>query len=119
MNAVKNGATAGTTGKSKRVEGIKISLNNTPYSGGITYKTHVQSYGWMDSVSNGAVSGTTGKSKRVEAIQINLTGEMAKHYDVYYRVHAQSYGWLGWAKMANQLELQGFRNEWNPFRLSL
>lgn len=98
MNAVKNGATAGTTGKSKRVEGIKISLNNTPYSGGITYKTHVQSYGWLDSVSNGAVSGTTGKSKRVEAIQINLTGEMAKHYDVYYRVHAQSYGWLGWAK---------------------
>ncbi len=31
-------------------------------------------------------------------MKISLTGEVAKHYDVYYRVHAQDYGWLGWAK---------------------
>ena len=108
MNTVKDGALSGTIGKSKRVEAIKIALKNAPYSGGISYKTHVQSYGWMNTVSNGAISGTSGKSKRVEAIQINLTGEMAKHYDVYYRVHTQSYGWLDWAKNGQSAGTEGF-----------
>ncbi|MCF2648256.1 glucosaminidase domain-containing protein [Niallia sp. Sow4_A1] len=119
MKTVKNGASAGTTGKSKRVEAIKISLNKTPYSGGITYKTHVQSYGWMDSVSNGKVSGTTGKSKRVEAIQINLTGEMAEHYDVYYRVHSQSYGWLDWAKNGQSAGTEGLSKRVESIQIKL
>jgi beta-N-acetylglucosaminidase/uncharacterized protein YjdB len=95
---VTDGKMSGTQGQAKRLEAIKVSLDNSPYSGGITYKTHVQDYGWLNNVSNGALSGTSGKSKRLEAIQINLTGEMAKHYDIYYRVHAETYGWLGWAK---------------------
>ena len=74
---VSDGEMSGTEGQAKRMEAIKISLENTPYSGGITYKTHVQSYGWLNNVSNGAISGKTGESKRLEAIQINLTGDMA------------------------------------------
>lgn len=93
-----DGQVSGTVGQSKRLEGITISVNNSSYDGGITYRTHVQSYGWMDKVSNGTMSGTYGKAKRLEAIEIDLTGEIANHYDVYYRVHAQSFGWLGWAK---------------------
>ena len=89
------------------MEAIKISLDKIPYSGGITYKTHVQNYGWLNNVSNGAISGITGERKRMEAIQINLTGDMAKHYDVYYRVHAQSYGWLDWAKNGESAGTQG------------
>ena len=93
-----NGETAGTTGKSKRLEAMELSLTDAPYEGGIEYRTHVQTYGWQDWVSAGTVSGTSGQSKRLEAMQIRLTGAMAEHYDVYYRVHAQTYGWLGWAK---------------------
>lgn len=98
LDSVKNGVMSGTKGQSKRLEAIKINLMNAPYSGNIVYSTHVQSRGWLSNVSNGAISGTNGQSKRMEAIKINLTGEIAKHYDVYYRVHSQSYGWLGWAK---------------------
>ena len=94
----KNGAMSGTSGQSKRLEGIIIKLSNLPYSGGIMYRTHVQTYGWQGWKKNGQMSGTSGQAKRLEGIQIRLTGEMAKHYDVYYRVHAQTYGWLGWAK---------------------
>ncbi|NCU17680.1 hypothetical protein GW534_07910 [Bacillus sp. P1(2020)] len=104
---VKDGQLSGTTGESKRLEAIKIKLDNAPYSGNIVYTTHVQSYGWLDSVQNGELSGTTGESKRLEAIKINLTGEMAKHYDVYYRVHAQSFGWLGWAKNGQPAGTEG------------
>jgi N-acetylmuramoyl-L-alanine amidase len=98
MGAVNNGALSGTTGKALRLEAIQISLKNTPYTGGVSYKTHVQDYGWLENVSDGDTSGKVGLSKRMEAISIELTGEIAKHYDVYYRVHAQDYGWLGWAK---------------------
>ena len=94
QNYVPNGATSGTTGLSKRLEGIRINLTNADYSGSIQYRTHVQSYGWMGWVGDGAMSGTSGQSKRLEAIQIKLTGEMANRYDVYYRVHSQTFGWL-------------------------
>ena len=96
----KDGQTSGTTGESKRLEGIYIKLGSSfPISGGISYRTHVQTYGWEKSwAKDGKLSGTTGESKRLEAIQIKLTGQMATRYDVYYRVHAQSFGWMGWAK---------------------
>ena len=93
-----NGAMAGTSGQSKRLEGIHISLVNPKYSGDIQYRTHIQSIGWQGWKKNGQMSGTSGQAKRLEAIQIKLTGEMAKKYDVYYRVHAQHFGWMGWAK---------------------
>ena len=99
---VSNGAMAGTSGRSLRLEGIKIELKNMPYEGNIEYRTHVQDYGWMDYVANGEMSGTSHQSKRLEAIQIRLTGELAEHYDVYYRVHAQNLGWMGWAKNDEQ-----------------
>jgi beta-N-acetylglucosaminidase/uncharacterized protein YjdB len=107
LAAVSDGKMSGTQAQAKRLEAIKISLDNTPYAGGISYKTHVQDYGWLNNVSNGALSGTSGKSKRLEAIQINLTGEMAKHYDIYYRVHAETYGWLDWAKNGASAGTQG------------
>ena len=89
---------SGTQGQAKRLEAIKIDLQNSPYSGDIIYSTHVQDYGWLNNVSNGKVSGTTGEGKRLEAIKIDLTGDIASFYDVYYRVHIEAYGWLGWAK---------------------
>lgn len=96
--SVNDGMLAGTTGESKRVEAIKISLSNPSIAGNIEYSTHVQDIGWQTSVKNGKIAGTTGESKRVEAIKIKLSGEIAKQCDVYYRVHVQDYGWLGWAK---------------------
>jgi uncharacterized protein YjdB len=110
-----DGTLAGTTGESKRLEGINIKLTNKDYSGGICYTAHIQGYGWQDDVNvsslwkrDGEMSGTSGQSRRLEAIRIKLTGEMAEHYDVYYRVHAQSYGWLGWAKNGEPAGTAGY-----------
>ncbi len=95
----KDGQTSGTTGQSKRLEGIYMKLGNLPVSGTLKYRTHVQTYGWESGWrSSGQLSGTTGQSKRLEAIQIKLSGAMADRYDVWYRVHAQTFGWMGWAK---------------------
>lgn len=104
---VKDGIMSGTAGESKRLEGIKINLENMPFTGGLQYRTHVQEYGWTNWVTEGVMSGTEGQSKRLEAIQIKLTGEISTHYDIYYRVHAQNYGWLDWAKNGEEAGTSG------------
>lgn len=97
LSKVNNGAQSGSVGQNKRMEAIKIAIED--FEGlGISYSTHVQSKGWTNWVNNGTVSGTTGAGKRLEAIKIKLTGEQASAFDVYYKVYAQGYGWLNWAK---------------------
>lgn len=86
----------GTTGKARRMEGLRLSVPNQPFAGGITYQVHEQGKGWTAEKSDGALAGTTGESRRIEAVRIHLTGEMANHLSVWYRVHSQTYGWSGW-----------------------
>ena len=103
---VSNGAESGTSGQSKRLEGIQIKLENV--AGGIEYSTHIQDIGWQGFVADDVMSGTSGQSKRLEAIQIRLTGEAANNFDVYYCVHAQNVGWLDWAKNGESSGTAGF-----------
>ncbi len=95
QGAKTNGAFAGTTGQSKRVEAFKVSLS-TDISGSINYQAHVSDIGWQASVKDGAVAGTTGQSKQVEAVKIWLSGDISNYYDVYYRVYVENFGWMGW-----------------------
>ena len=95
QNDVKDGATAGTTGRSLRLEAMTIKLGSQDVSGNIQYRTHIQNIGWeSDWKQNGQSSGTSGKALRLEAMQVRLNGKMAQKYDIYYRVHAQNFGWL-------------------------
>ncbi len=98
--AVKDGSPAGTTGRSLRLESLRMRLEGLPenVTGGIRYRVHVQRNGWQDWCADGEQAGTEGLSLRLEAAQIELTGNAAEEYDVWYRVHAQSLGWMGWAK---------------------
>ena len=116
----KDGASSGTTGQRKRLEGIYVRLANKPVSGSIQYRTHVQKQGWEKGWrSEGQMSGTTGKRYRLEAIQIRLTGEMAKRYDVYYRVHAQKLGWMGWAKNGASAGTAGYAYRLESIQIKL
>lgn len=101
-----DGTASGTSGQSKRLEGIKIKTGGS-LNGGVSYKTHVQDVGWQDWVQNGEMAGTSGQSKRLEAIQIKLTGSAGDSLSVWYRVHAQDYGWLGWAKDGDSAGTEG------------
>ena len=105
---VSNGEMAGTSGRSLRLEAIKIKLVNQGFDGNIEYRTQVQDYGWMDWSSNNEMSGTSKQSKRLEAIEIRLTGEIADHFDIYYRVHAQDVGWMSWASNGERSGTEGY-----------
>ena len=102
-----DGEMSGTSGQSKRLEGVSIALSNQLYNGSVQYQAHIQDIGWQGWRSDGGVSGTSGQSKRLEAIRIRLTGEMANQYDIYYRVHVEDYGWLGWAKNGGSSGTEG------------
>ena len=107
---VYDGVMSGTSGESKRLEGIQIKLGNNEnnYDLGVEYRTHIQSYGWeKEWRTDDQFSGTQGEAKRLEAIQIRLTGADSDKYDIWYRVHAQSYGWLGWAKNGQEAGTAG------------
>ncbi|OFI46278.1 hypothetical protein BG262_04485 [Floricoccus penangensis] len=105
---VKNGEMSGTSGRSFRLEAIRIELSDLDsFSGGVEYSTHVQNDGWQPSVKDGQLSGTSGRSLRLEAIKINLTGQISKYYDIYYRVHIQDKGWLNWTKNGAAAGSQG------------
>lgn len=89
-----SGAQAGTTGLSKRLEAIKIKIDNLPENASILYQVHIQDIGWQDWKQNGEEAGTTGQSKRLEAIRIKLIN--MPEYVVEYRTHVQDIGWQEW-----------------------
>jgi uncharacterized protein YjdB len=104
-----NGATIlGTSGRSLRLEAIRLSLRNAPHPGSINYQTHIQNIGWQAVIASPGISGTSGQSLRLEALRITLTGEMANHYDIYYRTHIQNIGWTGWAKNGQSCGSSGY-----------
>lgn len=87
----KNNEVIGTQNMSYRLEGIKISLNNTAIPNtNIIYKVHIQDYGWQGWKSNGEMAGTSGESKRLEAIMIKLDNPK---YMIRYRTYIQNKGW--------------------------
>lgn len=105
LPAVRDGQTAGTTGRSKQLEAIKIA---PPKGLVLTVKIHIQDKGWVTyegirlgessgegSSANDPIIGTVGQSLRAEAIEIipteNTTG---KH--LRYQVHLADSGWTGW-----------------------
>ena len=116
--AARDGQLSGTTGQSKQLESISVKVDST-LSGGVSYRTHVQTNGWLQEVSNGAVSGKPQEHKRVEAISMQLTGELAKAYDIYYRTHIQDLGWIGWAKNGASAGTAGFAKQMEGYQVRL
>ncbi|MBC3887343.1 hypothetical protein GH810_03340 [Acetobacterium paludosum] len=77
-NWIKDGAFAGSVGKSQRVEAIEIKLVDATgaqlpgYS--VQYTVHGENYGWTQGwISDGNIAGTTGDGLRLEAIRIKVT----------------------------------------------
>jgi len=60
----------------------------------ITYRTHVQTYGWQAWKYNGQMSGTSGEAKRLEGIEIKVTNAPCEG-SIVYTTHVQTYGWQG------------------------
>lgn len=85
QDPVWDGADAGTTGKSLRLEAISFV-----YIGQVA-RGHVQNIGWQEWRGGDATVGTTGKSLRLEAIQVKSTVPGQK---IHCQAHVQNIGWM-------------------------
>ena len=119
MSPVTDGAVAGTTGRSLRLEALRFGLIGLPEGSGIEARAHVAEIGWQDAVGAGEVSGTEGESLAIEAITLKLTGPAADQYDVWYCVHSANYGWSGWAKNGEQAGTAGYGKRAEAVRVLL
>lgn len=99
QDEVADGKTAGTTGRNKGVEAIRVFIADGAEDA-VQIQAHVQDIGWPSDdswVGNGEIAGTTGQGKRIEAIRIKLSDDSAQNYSIWYRVHAAEIGWMAWA----------------------
>ena len=86
------GAVAGTTGQSRRLEGFHINLDSPIPGLSMEYMAHVQDIGDTSWVREGQYVGTKGQSRRIEGFAIRLTGSQASKYDVFYQAHIEGIG---------------------------
>src|ERR1043165_3136095 len=86
-----NNAQAGTTGRSMRMEAIKIRLQEFPGLR-VCYQAHVQNKGWMPEVCDNAQAGVVGQGLRMEAIKIRLVGTPG--WSVCYQSYVENKGWM-------------------------
>lgn len=92
----KDGEEAGSAGQRRKLEALKIELNDNIENESIQYRVYLQDYGWTDWAKEGEIAGRIDENKRIEAIQIKL--ENGKEYELQYRVHVQDIGWMDWKK---------------------
>ena len=62
----------------------------------MSYRTHVEHFGWMNWVSAGEMAGTSGYSLRIEALQMKLKN--VTDGGIEYRTHVQDVGWTNYVK---------------------
>ena len=107
--AVSQGVMAGTTGRSRAVEALRLAGISTPY-GPATINCAAQSdhaaFTPDTALSPDAICGTTGQKKSLTAIKLTLDAETAKYYDIVYRVHLS---WVGWQEWKKNGEISGNR----------
>lgn len=74
-----------------------ISMKLEGIDGEISYGVYVNHGGYLPWKGHGVPAGGTEESTYIEAIQVAITGEAAKHYNVYYRGTSAYAGQHGWA----------------------
>lgn len=120
LASVRDGQVAGTTGKQKRLEALKI----TPPEGvTLDVTAHIQGVGdksyrgivkgkssGTGSSKNDPIIGTVGKGKRIEGICVDVvknTNPKLNGKTLYYRVHVQKQGWTSWCKAGTYAGTRG------------
>ena len=85
----------------------------------ISYRTHVQTFGWQEYKMNGAMAGTTGKAKRLEGINIKLSN-CDYTGGIRYMTHIQTYGWSqGWKENGAMAGTSGEAKRLEAIRIEL
>lgn len=81
---VSNNGIAGTTGKAKKIEALRIKLENVDNKYSVEYNAFVQGIGWQGWAYDGEIAGTTGQDKRIETIKIRIVNKITEKRSKMY-----------------------------------
>ena len=112
LDPVHDGQVSGTTGKSKRLEALKIDTRKLG-DAELEVTAHIQGTGdktyKVNKDTHDVAIGTTGQGKRIEAISMKiLKGLAGKH--IKYRIHVDKIGWSSWKQDGELLGSKGLSN---------
>ena len=113
LDWTKNDEITGTLGYGKQIEALEIKIlkknddslitgnnnliENTNY---LTYRTHMQNYGWLNKVYDSTISGKVNENLRMEAIEVALNN-LTTDGGIRYSSHVQYNGWMNWVYDGN------------------
>lgn len=95
------------------IQAVKAAENHAS----VRYRTHCQTYGWLDYVKDGALSGTEGQSKRLESIQIQVDSNLSG--SIEYSVHCQTFGWMPYEKNGAPAGTTGLKKRLESIKIRL
>lgn len=93
---ITNGNTATLGENSKKIEALRLAVDNPTVSGDVEYSVYMNNTRWTEWYKNYAIAGENDNSRRIEAVKIRLTGELSNKYDVIYRTYVRNIGWTEW-----------------------
>lgn len=73
------------------LEGIAVPIIDADKNVQISYRSHIQNYGWQEFIYNGEITGTVGEGLRLEAFEINTSNE--PEVSVAYAVKVMNEQW--------------------------
>lgn len=108
QNEVKDGQLAGTVGKNRQIEAVRINLTDQlaeKYD--IYYRVNIEGCGWLDWTANGTDAGSAGLDYAVRGIEIKICSKDEEHPEIgarafvssenfgniVYQTHVQNIGW--------------------------
>ena len=91
---MRDGKTAGTTGQSRRLEGLRLVLRDLPQCG-LRYRVSSPSQGWSEWARDGRIA-TGAPAEPMESLQVTLEPDHCESFLLEYRVRLQTDGWLEW-----------------------
>ncbi len=86
--------TATITAASEENSSISADCIVTVINPTVTYRAHVQNYGWLSDVTNGAQAGTTGQALQMEAIVVNAATSDGTRIPLKIDAHLADIGWI-------------------------
>ena len=106
---MKDGQIAGTVGKNKQIEAVRVKLTEQlAQTYDIYYRVNVEGKGWLDWTVNGGDAGSTGLDLAVRGIEIKICAKDGEEHpevgtralvtsdnfgNIVYQAHVQKIGW--------------------------
>ncbi len=105
------GGTSGKGSGTKKVGRMQVDRMNNALSGTVSYSMFNDKKATKGSNTKKGKSTAAGiGGQAAQYMTVSLSGDLAKHFDVYYRTYISGAGWMAWAKNGAKAGVKNFNS---------